>query len=146
MRLRRPKEGCLKAASQQSSEQACPKLHGDHGSWQMMQPGHKLILGLSAAVKTLPPWSWKALLDGRCTLGCAAYLTASSSSDQGKGQAEHHQHQHQQQSQRGKARRGKAPLDQTEREAFPTRDKTDFVKAVPGSPSWIWPWDIGSRA
>ncbi|KAK1516069.1 hypothetical protein CPAR01_16592 [Colletotrichum paranaense] len=99
-----------------------------------------------APMKTLPPWSWKALLDGHCTLGCAAYLTASSSSDQGKGQAEHHQHQHQQQNQRGKARQGKAPLDQTEREAFPTLDKTDFVKAAPGSPSWIWPWDIGSRA
>ncbi|KAI3532376.1 hypothetical protein CABS03_02659 [Colletotrichum abscissum] len=103
-------------------------------------------LACPPAVKTLPPWSWKALLDGHCTLGCAAYLTASSSSDQGKGQAEHHQHQHQQQNQRGKARQGKAPLDQTEREAFPTLDKTDFVKAVPGSPSWIWPWDIGSRA
>ncbi|UQC74156.1 uncharacterized protein CLUP02_00804 [Colletotrichum lupini] len=99
-------------------------------------------LACPPAVKTLPPWSWKALLDGHCTLGCAAYLTASSSSDQGKGQAEHHQHQHQQQNQRGKARQGKAPLDQTEREAFPTLDKTDVVKAVPGSPSWIWPWDI----
>ncbi|OHF00406.1 hypothetical protein CORC01_04387 [Colletotrichum orchidophilum] len=71
------------------------------------QPGHKLTLGLSVAVKTLPPWSWVALLDGRCTLRCAAYLTASSSSDQGKGQAEHHQHQHQHQHQRGKTRQGK---------------------------------------